>query len=80
VENYGLKTLATFLACLIHDLIYLGFYTSLDFSLSLKLFIKGSLLGAVYTSMLAFLFIAAYEWLVGGGLRVAIRELIGFRR
>lgn len=80
VENYGVKTLVTFLACLLHDLIYLAFYSGLDVSLYLKLFVTGSLLGALYTSVLAFLFIAAYEWSVGGGLRVAVRELIGFRR
>jgi rod shape-determining protein MreD len=80
VENYGVKTLATLVACLVHDLIYLGFYTGLDFSLYMNLFVKGSLAGSIYTATLAFVFIAAYEWSVGGGLRVAVRELIGFRR
>ncbi len=80
VENYGVKTLVTFLACLVHDLVYLAFYTGLNVSLYMRLFIMGSLLGAVYTAGLAFLLIAAYEWSVGGGLRVAIRELIGIRR
>jgi rod shape-determining protein MreD len=80
VEHYGLKTLATFAACLLHDLIYLGFYTGLDFSFYTRLFIIGSLAGALYTAALAFIFIAVYEWSVGGGLRIAVRGLIGFRR
>jgi rod shape-determining protein MreD len=80
VENYGVKTLATFLACLAHDIIYLCFYTALDFSLFWRLFLKGSIAGGLYTSILAVLFFSGYEWITGGGLRVVIRELIGIRK
>ena len=80
VEKYGVKILVTFLACLMHDIIYLSFYTALDASLFWGLFIKGSIAGALYTSVLAVLFISAYEWITGGGLRVVIRELIGIRK
>ncbi len=80
VENYGVKVLVTFLACLVHDIIYLSFYTALDFSLFWRLFLKGSVAGALYTSVLAVLFISAYEWTTGGGLRVVLREFTGFRK
>ena len=80
VENYSVKTLLTLVACIVHDLLYLSLYTTFDFSLLLKLFVKNSLPGALYTSILAFLFIAAYEWAVGGGLKGVIRELTAGRR
>lgn len=80
VENCGMKAAITLLVCLVHDLVYLAFYTKLDLSLYASLFITGSLAGAAYTAFLAFLVIAAYEWSVGGGLRVVLRELTGFRR
>jgi rod shape-determining protein MreD len=79
VENYSVKTLLTLSACLVHDLIYISLYTTFDFSLLLKLFLKNSLPGALYTSILAFVFIAAYGWFVGGGLKI-VRELTTGRR
>ena len=80
VEHSGVKTLTAFTACLVHDAVYLSVYTKLDFALFGGLFLKESLGGAAYTAFLAFLIIAAYEWSVGGGLRVVLRELTGFRR
>lgn len=80
VENYLVKTLVTLVACIFHDLLYLSLYTIFDFSLLLKLFLKNSLPGALYTSILAFLSIVAYEWVSGGGLKGVIRELTTGRR
>ena len=79
VENYSVKTLLTLVACMVHDLLYLSLYTSFDFSLLVKLFVKNSLPGALYTSIIAFLFVAAYGWVVGGGLKI-VRELTTGRR
>jgi rod shape-determining protein MreD len=80
VENYSVKTLLTFVVCVVHDLFYLSFYTAFDFSLLVKLFLKNSLPGALYTSILAFLSIVVYEWTTGGGLKGVIRELTTGRR
>lgn len=77
VEKYALKTTITFLACLLHDIVYLSFYTALNFSLLVNLFLKESIAGALYTSILTFLFIAVYEWTAGGGPRIVVRKFIG---
>ncbi|MFA6473144.1 MAG: rod shape-determining protein MreD [Candidatus Latescibacterota bacterium] len=80
VENYLVKTLVTFVACIFHDLLYLSLYTVFDFSLLLKLLLKNSLPGALYTSILAFLSIVVYKWVTGGGLKGVVRELTTGRR
>jgi rod shape-determining protein MreD len=80
VENIGVKTAVACVACLLHDILYLSFYTVFDFTLLFRLFVRESLGGALYTSALAFIFIAGYEWITGGGLKIVIRELTGNRR
>jgi rod shape-determining protein MreD len=80
VENLGVKTAVACIACLFHDILYLSFYTVFDFTLLLRLFVRESLGGALYTSALAATTIAGYEWITGGGLKVVIRELTGNRR
>ncbi len=80
IENLGIKACITFIACLVHDFIYLAFYTRLDFSLFGKMFVTGSPPGALFTTALASIFIITYEWSLEGGLKLALRELFGSRR
>ena len=80
VENIGVKIAVAGVACLLHDILYLSFYTAFDFTLLFTLFVRESLGGALYTSVLALMFIAGYGWITGGGLKVVLRELTGIRR
>ncbi len=80
VENYSVKVSATLVACLVHDLIYLSMYTKFDLSLIVRLFVLQSFPGAVYTSILALVFISVWEWAISGGVFIVIRELFGLRR
>ena len=80
VENYSVKLLITFFACIIHDAVYLSLYTKFDLSIIGSLFVRENLPGAVYTSMLAIIFIRAWEWMQNGGLVIVVRELLGNRR
>jgi rod shape-determining protein MreD len=80
VENYSVRLFTTFIACIIHDIVYLIFYTQFDLSVIRQLLIWEYLTGAVYTSALAFVFIKTWEWVQNGGLFVVVRELLGDRR
>jgi rod shape-determining protein MreD len=80
VEHIGVKTMAVGVACLVHDALYLSFYTVFDFSLFFQLFLRESIGGAAYTAVIAFFLIAGYEWTAGGGFKFVLRELTGFRR
>ncbi len=80
VENYSVKIGVAFTACIIHDLISLSFYTKLDFSMMKELFIRESLPGAVYTSVILFIIVLIREFVISGGLDFVIRELFGTRR
>lgn len=61
IEQYQVKFLVSLVVCLIHDLMYLSFYTVFDGSLMMSIFLRESLLGAVYTSGLFLLFILVWE-------------------
>ena len=80
VENIGVKTAVTAVACLAHDILYLSLYTVFDFTIIVRLFVRESLGGALYTSVLALLLITGYKWTSGGGLKIVLRELTGIRR
>jgi rod shape-determining protein MreD len=80
VENVRVKIAVTAVACLVHDLVYLLFYTMFDTMLLLRLFVHLSIGGAVYTSALAFVLISGYDWVTGGGIRIALRQLTGVDR
>ncbi len=80
VENYSVKFLSTFIICLVHDGLYLSLYTQFDLSILMSLFIRESVATAVYTSVLAVMFIRAWEWAQSGGLVFVIQKLFGSRR
>ena len=80
VENYSVRLLTTFVTCVFHDIVYLIFYTQFDLSIIKHLLLREYLSGAVYTSVLALVFIKAWEWVQNGGLFVVVRELLGDRR
>jgi len=80
VENYTVRMTATLIACLVHDAIYLLISTHFDFSIFIQMFIRQSLPGAVYTSVLALIIIRSLEWTVKGGLFVVVQEFLGIRR
>ena len=80
VEKGAVRLLLTFFACIVHDGFYLMLYTHFDFSAWMYLMFRASLAGAVYTSILAVVFITAWEWVEEGGLFVVIRQFMGYRR
>ncbi|MFC1694065.1 rod shape-determining protein MreD [Candidatus Latescibacterota bacterium] len=80
VENYKIKMLVAFFACLVHDLIYLSLYTQFDYTVLTRLFLRSSLPGAIYTAILAVIFMRAWDWAVKGGLFIVVKELVGIRR
>ncbi len=80
VENYTVRMIATLIACLVHDAIYLLISTHFDFSIFIQMFIRQSLPGAVYTSILVLIFIRSWEWAVNGGLFIVVQEFLGIRR
>ncbi|MFC1551215.1 rod shape-determining protein MreD [Candidatus Latescibacterota bacterium] len=80
VENYSVKAVVAFLVCIVHDIIYLAFYASMDFSIMLKLFIRESLPGAVYTSILLVIFVFVWDNLLSGGFNFVTQGLFRNRR
>ncbi len=80
VENYPVRTLVGFLACILHDIVLLSFYTKFDYGMMTDLFIRESLPGAVYTSALLLTVIAVWDWLTRGGLEYVLHGLLGTRR
>jgi len=76
VENFTVKLVTTLLACMFHDIVYLGFYTGFAFSSLVSIFVGESLPGAVYTSVLAVLVIGLWRWANSGGLFVVLREFL----
>jgi len=80
VENYSVKLMTTFLACIVHGAFYMSFYTSFELSNLITLFVSESLPGAVFTSVLAVSIVKAWQWAQTGGLFVVLRELMGDRR
>lgn len=80
VENYAVRVTTTFFAVIVHDIMYMSLYTQFDPPLMLRMFISQSFPGAVYTSVLAMLFIGIWEWMSRGGVLVVLRELAGSRR
>ncbi len=80
VENIMVKTGVTVVACLAHDVIYLSFYTVLDYSLLFRILVREGIGGAMYSAVLALILITGYQWIVGGGMQHVVRELTGIRR
>ena len=80
VENYSVKAVVTFTACIVHDIIFLSFYTKFDGSMMVSLFVRVSIPGAVYTSVILVLFIIVWEWALSGGFYFVIQGLFRFRR
>lgn len=80
VENAMVKIIVTVVACLVHDFIYLSFYTVFDYSLLFHILVREGLGGAVYSAILALVLITGYQWVAGGGITHVIRELTGIRR
>ena len=80
VENYSVKVVVSFIVCVIHDVIFLLLYTKFDSSIMINLFIKESLLGAVYTSILLVMIIMVWDWAINGGFDFVIQGLFGNRR
>jgi len=80
IENFSVKTGEAFLACIIHDIVLLSFYTGMDISIMQNIFIRESLPGAVYTSGLLFVAVVVWDFGVSGGLNFVIQGLFGSRR
>ena len=80
VEHYSVKAFVTFIACLVHDVIFLSFYTKFNHSMMLNLFIRESISGAVYTSVILVIMFILWEWIISGGVYFVARELFGNRR
>jgi rod shape-determining protein MreD len=80
VENYSVKAVVALLVCIVHDLIYLAFYANLDVSIMMKLFVRESLPGAVYTSLLLVIFVFLWDNLLSGGFNFVTQGLFGNRR
>jgi len=80
VENYSVKALVCFLTCIIHDVIFLSFYTKFNHSMMMRFFIRESLFGAVYTSALLVLLFILWEWATDGGFKFVVQELFRNRR
>jgi len=80
VERGPVRLLVTFLTCLVHDALYLSLYSHLQFSILLNLFLRWSIPGAVYTSVLSVIFITVWEWAEEGGVFVVFRQLLGYRK
>ncbi len=80
VENYSVKAVVAFTVCIVHDIIFLSFYTKFDSFIMLKLFIRESLLGAVYTSFLLVIIIMVWERAIRGGFDFVTQGLFGNRR
>jgi hypothetical protein len=72
--------IVTFLACLLHDVMYLTMYTHFNFAETMRLMLWMGLPGAVYTSLLSFAFMAVHDLAEQGGLLYVVRELVGYRR
>ncbi len=80
VENYSVKAVVSFIICVIHDVIFLLLYTKFDSSIMINIFIKESLLGAVYTSILLVVIVMVWDWAINGGFDFVIQGLFGNRR
>ena len=80
VENFSVKAIVSFFACIAHDVIFLLLYTKFDSSIMINLFVKESLLGAVYTSVLLVLTVMVWNWAKRGGFDFVIQGLFGNRR
>ena len=80
VENYSVKLVSTLIACLMHDGFYLSLYTQFDLSIISALFVRESIPGAVFTSILAIILVRVWEWAQYGGLILVLREVLGFRK
>jgi rod shape-determining protein MreD len=80
VENYSVKIVVAFIACIVHDIIFLSFYTKFDSVILLKLFIRQSLPGAVYTSCLLIIIVMVWQRLLNGGFDFIVQGLFGYRR
>jgi len=80
VENYTVKATITFFTCVLHDLIYLSFYTQFDFSMIINDFLIFSILGAVYTTILMIVTVAVINWAMRGGVYFVVQGLFGDRQ
>lgn len=80
VENYFVKAAVSFTVCILHDIIFLSLYTKFNSYIILNLFIKESLLGAVYTSLLLVIIVMVWEWTTRGGFGYVLQGLLGNRR
>jgi len=79
VEKGTVRLLVTFIACLVHDALYLMMYTHFDFLLTINLYLRMSLPGSLYTTALFFVMMAVWEWAKEGGILIVIREFLGNR-
>lgn len=80
VENYTVRLFTTFMACLLHDLVYLSLLTKLEMAVFVSVFVTESLPGAVYTSVVALAIVKVWQWTQSGGLFYVVRELLGSGR
>jgi rod shape-determining protein MreD len=79
IENISVKACVMFTACIVHDIVYVSFYTRFDFAMMKQLLIMESILSAVYTSSLLVLILLCWEWIIGGGFSYVVHGLFGHR-
>ena len=80
VEHVAVSISITAVACLVHDIMYLSFYTVFEFPLIFRLFVRESIGGAVYTSVLALVLVSGSRWIAGGGFKSVLRRIDGIGR
>ncbi|MFC1490425.1 rod shape-determining protein MreD [Candidatus Latescibacterota bacterium] len=80
VENYSVKATVAFIVCIVHNLIFLSFYTKLDTSIMFNLFARESIPGALYTSFLLVIIVFVWDNLLSGGFDIVTQGLFGNRR
>ena len=77
VEHTGVKFVSIVVAILVHDAVYLSFYSRFEFSVAWTLFVRESLADALYTAVFGVVLVVIWQWLERGGFFSVVRELLG---
>ncbi|MFC1607073.1 rod shape-determining protein MreD [Candidatus Latescibacterota bacterium] len=80
VEKGLVHFLVTFLACILHDSIFLTLYTHFNFTHLGTLFLTVALPGAAYTTFLSLITVMLWDRAENGGLSLVVRQLMGHQR
>lgn len=80
LELITLKASVAIAACLIHDSLYLLFYTNFDYVMMFRMLFTESLLGEVYSTLIILAMSKLWEIGVNGGVEFVFQGLFGIRR